>query len=66
VDGGIITKDDVDVKIVVEADPPSRDVGDKVEPLTESLGVTAEPLSTHNNLNPDGSIILGKRNTCCH
>jgi hypothetical protein len=53
VDSGIITKDDVDMKTVIEADPPSREVGDKVEPITKSLVVTVEPLSTHNNLNPN-------------
>jgi multisubunit Na+/H+ antiporter MnhC subunit len=53
VDSGVIIKDDVDVKTVVEADPPSREVGDKVEPLAKSLVVTAVPISTHNNLNPD-------------
>jgi hypothetical protein len=33
--------------------PPQKIIGDKVVPLTESLVVTAEPQSTHNNLNPD-------------
>jgi len=33
--------------------PPQKIKGDKVVPLTESLVVTAEPQSTHNNLNPD-------------
>jgi hypothetical protein len=49
-DGGVITKDDVTMKTVIEADPPSREVGDKVEPLTESLVVIADPQSTQNNL----------------
>jgi hypothetical protein len=52
-DGGVITKDDVTMKTVIEADPPSREVGDKVEPLTESLVVIADPQSTQNNLSSD-------------
>jgi hypothetical protein len=31
----------------------TRELGDKVELLEKSLVVTAEPQSTHNNLNPD-------------
>jgi hypothetical protein len=58
VDSGVIPKDDVNMKTVIEADPPSRVVGDKVEPLTEELVVTAEPQSTHNNLNPDHAKIV--------
>jgi hypothetical protein len=53
VDSGIITKDGVNVKTVVDAEPPSRELGDKVEPLENLLVVTAEPQSTHNNLNPN-------------
>ena len=52
-DSGIIVKDDVDMKRVGEADPPSREVGDKVEPLTEAIVVIAEPLSNHNDVSPD-------------
>jgi hypothetical protein len=48
-----VTKDDVDVRKVGEAAPPQKRIGDKVEPLTESLVVTAVPKSTYNNLNPD-------------
>jgi hypothetical protein len=48
-----VTKDDVDVKRVGEAVPPPKKVGDKVEPLTELIVATVEPLSNHNNLNPD-------------
>jgi hypothetical protein len=50
VDSGIITKDGVNVKTVVDADPPSRESGDKVEPLEKSLVVIADPQSTQNNL----------------
>jgi hypothetical protein len=41
------------MKRVGEADPPSREVGDKVEPLTEAIVVIAEPLSNHNDVSPD-------------
>jgi hypothetical protein len=53
VGGGIITKDDVTMKTVIKADPPSIEVDDKVEPLTELLVVIADPQSTQNNLSPD-------------
>jgi hypothetical protein len=53
VDSGIITKDGVNVKTVVDADPPSRELGDKVELLEKSLVVTADPQSTRNNLSSD-------------
>jgi hypothetical protein len=52
-DGGVITKDGVNMKTVVDADPPSRELGDKVEPLEKSLVVTADPQSTQNNLSSD-------------
>jgi len=52
-DGGVITKDDVTMKTVIEADPPSIEVGDKVEPLTELLAVIGDPQSTQNNLSSD-------------
>ena len=52
-DSGIITKDGVNVKTVVDADPPSRELGDKVEPLENSLVVTVGPQSTQNNLSSD-------------
>jgi hypothetical protein len=38
-----VTKDDVDMRKVGEAVPPKKRIGDKVEPLTESLVVIADP-----------------------